>query len=50
MLSSTALRLARAFGTSPEFWMNGQLALDLHRTVNEEKESEELEQIKPVLR
>jgi antitoxin HigA-1 len=28
---STALRLANAFGTSPEFWLNGQLALDLYR-------------------
>jgi antitoxin HigA-1 len=25
----TALRLARLFGTSPEYWLNGQLAWDL---------------------
>jgi len=27
----TALRLARYFGTTPEFWMNLQLAYDLSR-------------------
>ena len=45
---STALRLAKAFGTSPEFWLNGQLALDLYRTINDEKEATELELIEPV--
>ena len=47
---STALRLAKAFGTSPEFWLNGQLALDLYRTVNDKEEIQEVEQIEPVLR
>ncbi len=47
---STALRLAKAFGTSPEFWLNGQLVLDLYRTLNDEKEIEEVEQIEPVPR
>ena len=28
--ASTALRLARFFGNSPEFWMNAQLACDLY--------------------
>jgi addiction module HigA family antidote len=46
---STALRLAKAFGTSPDFWLNGQLALDLYRTINDEKEIKEVEQIEPVL-
>ncbi len=46
---STALRLAKAFGTSPDFWLNGQLALDLYRAVNDEKETEEVDQIEPVL-
>jgi antitoxin HigA-1 len=27
----TAMRLAKALGTTPEFWINGQLALDLYR-------------------
>ena len=47
---STALRLAKAFGTSPEFWLNGQLALDIHRTLNDEKEAAEVERIEPVSR
>jgi plasmid maintenance system antidote protein VapI len=37
------LRLAKAFVTSPEFWLNGQLALDLYRVINE------VEKIEPVL-
>lgn len=45
---STALRLAKVFGTSPEFWLNGQLAADLYRTIHEE--NGELEQIEPVPR
>ncbi len=47
---STALRLAKAFGTSPEFWLNGQLALDLYWTINDEKEAAEMERIEPVSR
>ena len=46
---STALRLAKVFGTSPDFWLNGQLALDLYRAINDKKEIEEVEQIEPVL-
>jgi addiction module HigA family antidote len=46
---STALRLAKAFGTSPDFWLNGQLALDLYRAINDKKEIEEVEKIEPVL-
>jgi len=47
---STALRLAKAFSTTPEFWLNGQLALDLYRTINDEAEIGELDQIQPVIR
>jgi addiction module HigA family antidote len=28
-----AVRFASAFGTTPEFWMNAQQAVDLHRAV-----------------
>lgn len=28
----TALRLAKLFSTTPEFWLNGQLAADLYQT------------------
>jgi addiction module HigA family antidote len=31
----TALRLARCFGTTPEFWLNLQQAHDLSVTVSE---------------
>ena len=41
---STALRLARFFGTSAGFWMNLQLRWDLYRVAN--AESEELSLIK----
>ena len=46
---STALRLAKAFGTSPEFWLNGQLALGLYRVINDKQEIREVEKIEPVL-
>jgi antitoxin HigA-1 len=45
---STALRLAKALGTTPEFWLNGQLALDLYRASHDEDEIRELERIEPV--
>jgi addiction module HigA family antidote len=47
---STALRLAKAFGTSPEFWLNGQLALDLYRAINDKEEAKDVEKIEPVPR
>jgi antitoxin HigA-1 len=46
---STALRLSKAFGTSPEFWLNGQLALDLYRVINDNEEINEVEKIEPIL-
>lgn len=33
--AANALRLARAFGTTPEFWMNLQNRVDLWRAQNE---------------
>lgn len=42
---ATALRLARFFGMSPDFWMNLQLRWDLYRA--QESEMQELEAIKP---
>lgn len=50
MTPSTALRLAKALGTSPAFWLNGQLALDLYQTVNDEKEAAEIGRIEPISR
>ena len=45
---STALRLAKALGTSPQFWLSGQLALDLYRACHDEEELRQLERIEPV--
>lgn len=43
---STALRLSRYFGTSPDFWMNLQLRWDLHRA--QQTEGEQIEAIHPL--
>ena len=42
---STALRLAKFFGTSPDFWMNLQLRWDLYHVKRDEKRA--LESIRP---
>lgn len=42
----TALRLAKYFSTSPDFWMNLQLRRDMYFAQN--KEAEILKEIKPV--
>lgn len=43
---STALRLARYFGTSPDLWVNLQLAVDLYEA--QLAEADALEAIRPV--
>ena len=43
--SSTALRLARFFGTTPGFWMNLQLRWDLYNA--QRAEAEQIESIRP---
>ncbi len=45
--SDTALRLAKFFGSTPEFWMNLQLAYDLHRA--EREILDEVEMIEPLM-
>jgi len=45
MTPATALRLARYFGTSPDFWMNLQLRCDLYHA--QEEEARELKNIRP---
>jgi len=42
---SIALRLAKYFGMSPDFWMNLQLRWDLYHT--QQAESEDLNNIRP---
>ena len=41
-----ALRLARLFGNSPDFWMNAQKAVDLWKAAK--SLSSEMEHIKPI--
>jgi addiction module HigA family antidote len=43
----TALRLSRLFGTTPEFWLNGQMAWDLWQAMNS-PEAAEIEELEPV--
>ncbi len=43
----TALRLARLFGTTPEFWLNGQLHWDLWHAIHS-REATEIEEIEPI--
>ena len=43
---STALRLAKFFGVSPDFWMNIQLRWDLYFT--KQAEADNLKTIKPI--
>ena len=43
---STALRLAKFFGVSPDFWMNIQLRWDLY--FEKQSEADNLKTIKPI--
>ena len=43
---STALRLSKFFGVTPDFWMNLQLRWDLYFA--QKSESDELRNIKPI--
>ena len=43
----TALRLSKLFGTTPEFWLNGQRNWDLWHALHS-KGAEELDTIEPV--
>lgn len=44
---STALRLAKYFNTTPDFWLNMQRANDLYRVLK--KEGEQIEKIQPIV-
>jgi addiction module HigA family antidote len=46
---STALRLAKALGTTPQFWLDGQLAVDLYQASHDEDEIRQIARIEPVL-
>ena len=44
----TAVRLARAFGTTPEFWLNLQNRYDLWMTLNDPKARNEYRRIRRI--
>lgn len=45
---STALRFAKALGTTAEFWLNGQLAVDLYRVTHDDEEVRQVRRIEPI--
>lgn len=45
--TSTALRLAKYFNTSADFWLNIQRASDIYQVLN--KESQQIDMIRPVI-
>jgi antitoxin HigA-1 len=44
--TSTALRLAKYFNTSPDFWLNMQRATDIYQVLNQE--AQQIEAIQPI--
>lgn len=44
--TSTALRLAKYFGTSPDFWLNMQRATDIYQVLKQE--AQQIEAIQPI--
>jgi antitoxin HigA-1 len=45
--TDTAMRLGKAFGTTPEFWINGQISLDLYRAEHDAKQIQVVALITP---
>jgi addiction module HigA family antidote len=45
----TAMRLAKALGTTPEFWINGQIALDLYRAEHDAEHIRAVANITPII-
>lgn len=44
----TALILARVFGNSPDLWLNTQRRTDLWNAMNDPRERERIERVKPL--
>ena len=44
----TAMRLAKALGTTPEFWINGQIAVDLYRAEHDADQIRAVAKITPI--
>jgi antitoxin HigA-1 len=43
----TAMRLAKGLGTTPEFWINGQLAVDLYKAEHDAEQIRAVAKITP---
>jgi plasmid maintenance system antidote protein VapI len=43
------MRLGKVFGTTAEFWLNGQLAIDLSRAEHDDAEIKAVKAVKPVI-
>jgi antitoxin HigA-1 len=44
----TAMRLAKALGAIPEFWINGQIAVDLYRAEHDADQIRAVAKITPI--
>jgi antitoxin HigA-1 len=44
----TAMCLAKALGTTPEFWINGQIAIDLYRAEHDAEQLRAVSKITPL--
>lgn len=44
----TALMLARVFGNSPDFWLNGQRRMDVWEALNTPKRRERIDRARPI--
>jgi len=44
----TAMRLAKALGTTPEFWINEQIAVDLYRAEHDADQIRAVAKITPI--
>jgi antitoxin HigA-1 len=46
----TAMLLGKAFGTTPEFWINGQIAVDLYKAEHDEEQLRAVAKVAPLTR
>jgi antitoxin HigA-1 len=44
----TAMLLGKAFGTTPEFWINGQIAVDLYKAEHDEEQLRAVAKVAPL--
>jgi addiction module HigA family antidote len=42
---NTAVRFARALGTTPQFWLNGQMLIDLYDELHTKRKAQDIQPI-----